>query len=188
VLPGRRLGSTATRLLHYLLPLCLLAAAVVASQGLLHVISRTSPPAVSSSTVSLTLGAAGEPAARPVDSPKPVTPKRSPAATPIPVAVTSPVAIFNASDVRGLATHIAAFLREQGVVVTSVDNLTGGQKPALQTVFYSPGQQAQARTLANLSGAAEVAPAPDWIPAAGRLVLVLTAPAITSATGPFPRS
>jgi hypothetical protein len=188
VLPGRRLGPAATRFLRYLLPLCLLAAAVVASQGLLRVISRTNAPAVSQSTVSLTLGASDESAARPADNPKPVPPRPSPAATPAPVPVTSPVAIFNASDIPGLATHTAAFLREQGVVVASVDNLPGSQKPALQTVFYSPGQEAQARTLANLSGAPEVAPAPDWIPADGRLVLVLTDPSITSASGPFPRS
>jgi hypothetical protein len=166
----------------------MLAAAVVASQGLLHVISRTNAPAVSQSSVSLTLGASGESAASPAALPKPVAPKASPVATPVPVPVTSPVVIFNASDIRGLATHTAAFLREQGVVVATVDNLPGSQKPALKTVFYSPGQEAQARTLANLSGAPEVAPVPDWIPADGRLVLVLTDPSITNASGPVPRS
>ena len=158
----------------------------MASLGLLRVIGRSSTPAASDAAVSLTLGASGKPAAEP----KPVTSDSTtqPAPTPAPVAVTSPVAILNASSVRGLASRTAALLRKQGVVVAAVDNLTGGQKPDVRTVFYPPGEQAQAQALADLSGTSQVAPAPGWIPADGRLVLVLTEPSTTSASGPLSRS
>jgi hypothetical protein len=190
---GRRLGLTATRFLRYLLPLCLVAATAVAGMGLWRVVGRTSTPSFSQAAVSLTLGAPGKTtadasaaatAANPVPKPSLVA-SPAPVASPKPVPVTSPVAILNASAIHGLAARLAALLREKGVVVASVDNLRSAHKPGQGTVFYPPGQEDQAQTLASLSGAPAVAPAPDWIAANGRLVLVVTDSSTTSASGPL---
>jgi hypothetical protein len=154
--------------------------------GLWRVIGRSSTPALSQAAVSLTLGAPGKtadvPPAKALPTPTPVV-TVNPASVPVPV--TSPVAIFNASTVRGLASRTAALLRQKGVHVEAVDNLQAAQRPYQGTVFYPPGQKAQAAALANLSGASAVQPAPNWIPADGRLVLVVTDPSTTSASGPL---
>jgi hypothetical protein len=98
------------------------------------------------------------------------------------VRVTSPVAVYNASAIHGLATRTAELLREKGITISAVDNLVGTQKLSEATVFYAPGLQAQARTLAGLIGATAVAPAPAWIPAGGKLVLVVTDSSTISAS------
>ena len=172
---GRRLGSTATRLLRYLLPICLVAATLVAGMGLLRVIGRTSQPALSQAAVSLTLGGPGQSGAAAIPTTRPPA-MASPTATPTPkpVPVTSSVAVFNASTISGLASRAAAWLREKGVAVAAVANLLGNQRPHEGTVFYAPDLEAQAHALADLIGAPAVAPAPDWLPAGGRLVLVVT--------------
>ena len=163
--------------------------------GLWRVVSRSNEPAVAQTAVSLTLGGPGPLAAAPTSSPTTAptasptsTPSAAAAPAPRPVPVTSPVAIFNASNTRGLATRTAALLRARGVAVAAVANLSGTRKPFEGTVFYAPGLEAQARTLAGLIGAPAVAPAPDWIPADGRLVLVVTGPSTTSASAPLPTS
>ncbi len=105
------------------------------------------------------------------------TPARAPAsARPSrpPERLTRPVVVVNASAVRGLATRTASMLRERGVTVVGVGNLTVGRKPATPTVYYPPGQSGQARALATLSATPTVAPAPQWLQAAGKLVLVVT--------------
>lgn len=122
------------------------------------------------------------PASTPEASPAAAAPARIQA---VPAPVTSPVAVFNASTVHGLASRAAALLRAKGLVVVAVDNLGGIQKPTLPTVFYAPGQQAQAHTLAALTGARAVTPAPAWIRADGRLVLVVTDSSTISASGPL---
>ena len=147
----------------------MVAATVVAGMGLLRVIDRTNQPSLSQTAVSLTLGGPGRPTPTP-----PITPSPTPASSASPTPVTSPVAVFNASSISGLATRTAALLRERGVTIDAVANLAGSQKLAEGTVFYPPGQAAQARTLAHLIGAPAVAPAPSWIQANGRLVLVVT--------------
>jgi hypothetical protein len=162
--------------------------------GLLRVIGRSSEPALSQTAVSLTLGGPAEPVAptavvstaTPPLAPK-VTPSATPSPTPRPVPVTSSVAVFNASAIRGLATRAAVLLREKGVSVAAVANLSGSQKPYEGTVFYAPGLEAQARSLAGLIGAPAIAPAPSWIHTDGRLVLVVTDSSI-SASAPLPTS
>jgi hypothetical protein len=145
--------------------------------GLLRVIGRSSEPALSQAAVSLTLGGPGQSEAVPADIPTTrsqamASPTVTP--TPKPVAVTSSVTVFNASTTSGLALRAAAWLREKGVAVASVANLSGTQMPYEGTVFYAPGLEAQAHALADLVGASAVAPTPYWIPADGRLVLVVT--------------
>ncbi len=174
----------AIRLLRLALPVCLVAAALVAGQGLLRVVGR---PAASPSTPaapSLELGskvadstalAAHVPSpapARPSPTPAPVT--RKPAPAPVPVVVSQPVAVFNASRVSGLARRTAAALREHGITVAAIGNLELAHRPGAGTVFYAPGQSGQARVLASVAGAAAVAPAPGWLRTQGRLVLVVT--------------
>jgi hypothetical protein len=185
---GRRLGSIASRLLRYLLPFCLVAATVVAGMGLLRVIGRSSEPTPSQTAVALTLGGPAQsvPSRFPA-TPFPAAVSASPSAspTPRPVPVTSSVAVLNASTIRGLATRAAALLREKGVTVAAIANLSGTQKPTEGTVFYAPGLEAQARALAGLLGGPAVAPAPDWIPADGKLVLVVTDSGISA---PIPTS
>jgi hypothetical protein len=100
------------------------------------------------------------------------------------VPVTSPVAVFNASHVKGLAGRTATFLREHGVLVASVDNLSADQL-FTRTVFYPPGQLGQARTLAALTDAPDVQPVPTWLRTNGRLVLVVTDTSTTSASAPL---
>ncbi len=196
--PGRRLGSAATRFLRYLLPISLIAATLVAGQGLLVVLGRTGAPAVSEDPVSLNLGAAGVAPSNPlatvppakVPSPKVSLekPSSSHAATrsrPAPPPVTSPVAVFNAGHVRGLAGRAATFLRAHGVVVTTVDNLSSATPLSARTVFYPPGKVGQARTLAALTDTTSVQPAPAWLGGKGKLVLVVTDTSTTSASGPL---
>jgi LytR cell envelope-related transcriptional attenuator len=84
---------------------------------------------------------------------------------------------MNASGVTGLAGRTATLLRARGVSVAAVGNLNTSdstQRPSTRTVFYPPGGRGQAQTLAVLSDAPAVAPAPGWLPTAGKLVLVLT--------------
>jgi hypothetical protein len=156
--------------------------------GLLRVIGRSSEPTPSQTAVALTLGGPAQsvPSRFPA-TPVPAAVSASPAAspTPQPVPVTSPVAVLNASAIRGLATGAAAVLREKGVTVAAIANLAGTEKPSEGTVFYAPGLEAQARALASLIGVLAVAPSPDWIPADGRLVLVVTDSSISA---PIPTS
>jgi hypothetical protein len=145
--------------------------------GLLRVVGRSSEPSLSQTAVSLTLGGAGQPTA-PTPVPTPMsTPKVLKPAVPSPtrrVPVTSPVAVINASGIQGLAARAAALLRTKGVTVATVGNLTGARKPFEGTIYFPPGLEAQAHTLAGLSGISAVAAAPTWLPADGRLVLVVT--------------
>jgi hypothetical protein len=143
--------------------------------GLLRVIGRSSEPALSQAAVSLTLGGPGqsEAAAIPTARPQAISSPTA-APNPKPVPVTSSVTVFDASTIGGLASRAAAWLREKGVAVASVANFSGTQKPYEGTVFYAPGLETQAHALADLIGAPAVAPAPDWLPADGRLVLVVT--------------
>lgn len=174
-------------LLRILLPLCLLAGTAVAVKGLVRVVGARQATPVTDHAASLRLGtaAAGQ---RPVTLPRPPAPAPQ-QTTPIPkqptlkapVPVTRPVDVVNASDIRGLATRTATVLRARGVTVASVGNLSPaqpgspGDSPTRPTVFYPPGDDLQARSLATMAHAPVVAPAPAWLPSQGRLVLVVTA-------------
>jgi hypothetical protein len=195
-------------LLRILLPLCLLAGTAVAVQGLVRVVGTGQAAPVADRSASLRLGTAGagrhpvtlphSPAPAPQQTARPAPAGAAPPTpavpvTPVPVTpvqVTRPVDIVNASDIRGLATRTAAVLRARGVPVASVGNLTPAQHewrgdgPTRPTVFYPPGDDLQARTLATMAHAPVVAPAPRWLPSQGRLVLVVTA----ASDGPSARS
>jgi hypothetical protein len=174
--------ARAVRLLRLALPLCLIAAALVAGQGLLRVVGRPAAGPSGSATPSLELGRKAAdstplnqaaPAAIPTPTPAPTPFRPEAASTPIATMVTQPVAVFNASAVSGLARRTAAQLRARGISVTAIGNVAQAHRPGGRTVFYAPGQSVPARALATLTGAA-AAPAPSWLEAKGRLVLVLT--------------
>jgi hypothetical protein len=94
---------------------------------------------------------------------------------PAPEPLTAPVEVFNASGITGLATRTAAALRQHGINVALIGNLSAAPLPGAGTaVYYAPGISGQAQTLARLSGVATVAPAPAGLGPAGTLVLVLT--------------
>ncbi len=176
-----RIPGAALRLLRYLLPVCLVAASVVAAMGLFRVVGRPATEPLSQQAPSLHLGASTgafvpaaaiptpSPAATPSPSPRPI-PKASPLAP-----LTAPVVVFNASGVSGLAGRTAAALRQHGVNVASIGNLSSPPQPEAGTaVYYAPALRSQAQTLARLSGAATISPAPTGLGSAGTLVLVLT--------------
>ena len=177
---GIRVPAAALRLLRYVLPACLVAATVVAAIGLFRVVSRPATQPLSQTVPSLHLGAspgAWAPAAA-MATPRPTRPTRAagPAPRPAPLTpLTAPVVVFNASGVSGLAGRTATALRLRGVNVASIGNLSSPPAPAVGTaVYYAPGIRNQARTLAELSGAATISPAPAWLGTAGTLVLVLS--------------
>jgi hypothetical protein len=171
-------------LLRLLLPLCLLGAAAVAVAGLFRVVGQPSASPDTAQSPSLRLGAAGAGAgAVPVAAatkaapPLPRPTQAPPAAASTALPVTKPVVVMNASGISGLAGRTATLLRERGVSVAAIGNLStsgGTQRPSTRTVFYPPGGRGQAQTLAVLSDAPAVAPAPEWLQTAGKLVLVLT--------------
>lgn len=162
--------------------------------GLFRVVSQPAASPVSEQSPSLKLGAAGAgakggavvaPFAARTKTPSPAAkatrPAQSPAgaaaaAQPVTKPITGPVVVVNASGITGLAGRTATLLRERGVSVAAIGNLNpaAGQRPTTRTVFYPPGGRGQAQTLAILSDAPAVAPAPHWLQTAGRLVLVLT--------------
>ncbi len=168
-----------------LLPLCLLAATTVAVVGLFRVVGQPAASPVSQQSPSLKLGAAADQAVVPLagapDSTRPAAHPTRPAPTHVTAPatvqpVTKPVVVMNASGITGLAGRTATLLRERGVSVAAIGNLSptaGTQRPAMRTVFYPPGGRGQAQTLAALSDAPAVAPAPQWLQPAGKLVLVL---------------
>jgi LytR cell envelope-related transcriptional attenuator len=178
-------------LLRLLLPLCLLGATSIAVAGLFRVVGQPTASSVSQQSTSLKLGTAGADAnAVPLavggrstpPSSEPASPTHAPAAAATAQPVTKPVVVMNASGISGLAGRTADLLRERGVSVTAIGNLSttdNAQRPLMRTVFYPPGGRGQAQTLAVLSDAPAVVPAPGWLQPAGKLVLVLTA-----ATGP----
>jgi hypothetical protein len=110
------------------------------------------------------------------------TPTPAPTASPTraaPVAaaepVTASVEVFNASGVSGLAGRTAEALRLRGIHVASIGNLDPAPAPvAAMAVYYPPGIRGQAQTLARVSGAVTIAPAPTGLASPGTLVLVLT--------------
>ncbi len=173
---GPHLHPAAARLLRWVLPLCLLAAAAVAGQGLYRVVG-TPAAAVTTGAPSLSLGSgsgAGTASLPPrTPAPSPATSQGTTRTGP-PEPVTKPVVVINASNVTGLAGRTATLLRQRGVSVAAIGNLAAAQRPAIRTVYYPPGGRGQARTLAALTGASAVAPAPQWLGAHGRLVLVVT--------------
>jgi hypothetical protein len=176
--PQGALGRAAIRLLHLLLPLCLLAAAGVAVQGLFRVVRQPQAQPLSEQTPSLRLGGvSASPAPLPAAAAAP-TPLPTPRPAPSPATaprLTSPVVVVNASDITGLAGRTAQELRRHGISVASIGNLTAYERPSAGTVFYPPGDRDQARLLATLADAPAVAPAPGWLVQGGKLVLVVTA-------------
>ena len=172
------MAGTALRLL---LPVCLLVATGVALSGLWRVLERTTPATSAEPGTSLELGGPNT-APGGADPVVPSAPVQQPAAeptapAPTPVRVTSAVAVVNASRVAGLARRTADALRARGITVASVGNFTAADRPAQRTVYYPPGGVAQARELARMAGGASVAPAPRWVAAGDRLVLVVLGPA-----------
>jgi hypothetical protein len=172
------------------LPLCVVAASIVAVQGLFRVVGQPTAPLASqqSPLLDLAAGAAGAPD-RPAIAP--ASPRPSPTQLPRPPPATRattsehvsrPVAVLNASDITGLAERTAVMLRLRGVRVASVGNLSPAQRPSTPTVYYPPGGRGQAQALATLTGAKAVAPAPGWLPPDGRLVLVVTDASTASGT------
>jgi hypothetical protein len=175
------------RLLRFLLPLCVVAASVVALQGLFRVVGQPTGRPGSQQPASLDLGAVA--AARPVIapvSPRPApspVPRRVPAPRPSPgERLTRPVVVFNASGITGLAGRTAGILRSRGVSVAAVGNLGPRSWPSTPTVYYPPGGRGQAQTLASLAGAKAVSPAPASIRPDGRLILVVTGASTASGT------
>ena len=162
----------------------MLAATIVAVQGLFRVVGAPAAQPVSEQSPSLQLGVAGTAKVAPVvvlPTPIPTpTPTPSPSSSPPPklkpVAepLTQPVVVINATAITGLAGRTAALLRQRGVTVASIGNLGAADRPSRPTVFYPPGGLGQAETLASLSHAPTVAPAPGWLRSGGRLVLVIT--------------
>lgn len=169
-------SRVAARLLHLLLPLCILAAAGVAVAGLFR--SVAPPPAEphSDPTPSLRLGgpSAGAVTPLPAATLSPI-PHPSPSSTPPPPRVVSPVVVINASNITGLAGRTAQQLRRRGISVAFIGNMETATRPDTRTVFYPPGGQTQAEVLASLANAPAVAPAPVWLREGGKLVLVVTA-------------
>lgn len=173
---ARRISARdlAVRGLQLVLPVCLLAAATVAVLGLFRVVSRPATQPVSQQSPTLRLGGAARSTAMPLPSAELRPVAAAPRPTPEPARLTSQVMVVNASTVKGLAGRTAAALRRRGVIVASIGNLDVAARPVIRTVFYPPGDRGQARTLASISGAAVVAPAPRWLQPDGKLVLVVT--------------
>lgn len=101
------------------------------------------------------------------------TPRRTakPAAPAAPPVVHAPAVVLNETAVRGLAAHVAAVLRTKHWVVTGVGNWYG--QIGSTTVYYPPGMEAAARSLAYDLGVSRILPSARGM-LNNRLTVVLT--------------
>ncbi len=67
----------------------------------------------------------------------------------LPTIPTVPVAVLNATSTPGAAARLAQQLRQRGVKVASVGNLTESRPPGL-VILYAPGDRTQATILARM--------------------------------------
>lgn len=111
------------------------------------------------------------PSAPPASSPAP-PPVSEPPATQQPAVAKVPVTVLNNSRKAGLAHQVADEVRAKGWPIASVGNFTG--RVAETTVYYAPGQLAQARELASeFAQIRRIAPRFAGLPGRG-LTLVVT--------------
>ena len=106
--------------------------------------SSAKPAATQSPTAPATTEATPEPTATTTPAPKP---KPKPKPTAAPVARDVPVGVFNNTSTSGLGRTVAAKVRAAGWTVAGVGNWRGSIPET--TVYYPPGFQTQAQTLAK---------------------------------------
>lgn len=135
------------------------------------VVPSSSSPAVSASaSATPPPSASASPTAPPPTGPAPPA-SEPPATTPASVAKV-PVTVLNNSRRSGLAQQVAAEVHAKGWPIAQVGNYRG--RLAVTTVFYAPGQLAQARELAReFSQIQRIEPRFAGLPGRG-LTLVVT--------------
>ena len=107
-------------------------------------------------------------------APVPAQPTPAPAQQPPPADVApavAPLTVLNNSQITGLADRAAARFRAGGWPIRQTGNLRGRIRAT--TVYYAPGQEAQARELARaFRGIERVLPRLDGLPGRGLTVVV----------------
>jgi hypothetical protein len=145
----------------------------VANPGVSHSLSsQTTPTTVSTPPVSPTSSASTPTSPAPSKTPPSPPPTKT---QPVPVAppvVHAPSVVLNETTSRGLAARVAAVLRSKGWVVTGVGNWRG--EISTTTVYYPPGMEAAARSLAYDLGVSRLRPSVGGM-LTNRLTVVLTA-------------
>ena len=128
--------------------------------------SQLATPTVSSApTPKPTPTPTAKPTLRATHTPKPVV------VAPAPPVVHAPTVVLNETTIRGLAAQVAAVLRSKHWVVTGIGNWSGFISST--TVYYPPGFEAAARSLAHDLGVTRMRPTvPGML--FNRLTVVLT--------------
>jgi LytR cell envelope-related transcriptional attenuator len=130
--------------------------------------SIVSPPAASSTGSP----SVSTPSASVVSSPPPKPPThRAPPPPVAPPVVHAPAVVLNETPIRGLAAAVAARLRTKNWVVTGTGNWRGNIGST--TVYYPPGMEAAARSLAYDLGVDRIRPSVGGM-LTNRLSVVLT--------------
>jgi hypothetical protein len=100
-----------------------------------------------------------------------VQPPDTPASGPPPVPAREAVLVLNNSRITGLAERAAASFARDGWPVRDTGNFTGRIRST--TVYYAPGQEADARAFAErFAGIARVLPRFEGLPGTGLTVVV----------------
>lgn len=116
--------------------------------------SQSAEPSASATAAGEPSSAAPSPSAVST-TPAPTTPAPSPtpSAEPAPVVnKTSPVSIFNATGISGLAAKYSGIVRTDGWTVGQAGNWTGGVQGASSIVYNGAAQKANAQALGTLLG------------------------------------
>jgi hypothetical protein len=110
--------------------------------------SPSSPP-ITQHSLANTPSRSATPTPTPTPRPKPrVTHSvKAVVVAPAPPVVHAPTVVLNETTIRGLAAQVAAVLRSKYWVVTGIGNWTGWIGST--TVYYPPGMEAAARSLAH---------------------------------------
>lgn len=155
------------------LAVALVSGGIVALQWLVPA-DRDSPAVVSEPDDTFTLPATPSP-----QPPRTLTPKATPSPTPKPTtasptaAVRPAVTVLNNSRVTGLAAKAARDFQNGGWSIVATGNLSG--RLPRTTVYFSPGQEADALTLRRQFPAIQdVAPRYAGLPGEGGLTVVVT--------------
>jgi len=134
--------------------------------------SPSSPPLTQHSPLSTaTVSSAPTPTPTPTPTPRASRTPRPVVVAPAPPVVHAPTVVLNETATRGLAAQVAAVLRSKHWVVTGIGNWSGFISST--TVYYPPGFEAAARSLAHDLGVSRMRPSvPGML--FNRLTVVLT--------------
>jgi LytR cell envelope-related transcriptional attenuator len=136
------------------------------------VASQTSLPSTPSASTPTSAAPTPTPTPSKSAAPSPThTVKPPPAVVPPPPVVHAPSVVLNETQIRGLAATVAAYLTNRGWTITGLGNWHG--RIGSTTVYYPPGLEAAARSMAYDLGRVRIRPRVQGM-LTDRLTVVLT--------------